>query len=69
MLAADAKKAEIASEDTHLTPRPPSLTGIEDWPVAIEYPTNRIRYYCLKKLHSLKRFHIMLKTRFVLSTI
>jgi len=27
VLAADAKKAGIASEDTHLTPRPPSLTG------------------------------------------
>ena len=27
MLAAEAKKAGIASEDTRLTPRPPSLTG------------------------------------------
>ena len=27
MLAAEAKKAGSASEDTRLTPRPPSLTG------------------------------------------
>jgi len=27
VLAADAKKAVIASKDTRLTPRPPSLTG------------------------------------------
>ena len=31
MLAAEAKKAGIASEDTRLTPRPPSLTGRLAW--------------------------------------